>query len=148
VYELAGSPVEPPIPRSTVVQSPKPPRPLKSDWASWVRPWALETSRVSGIGSLLVVLSAADLFMTFTLLQTSTRFVEGNPVAQWFLARWNIMGLVFFKFSMIGGVILASEIIERHRPGWGRFVLLVGCIGAAYACFQGLRLYMAHVAGD
>ena len=45
--------------------------------------------------------------------------------------------MVFFKFSIIGGVILLSEIIERKRPGWGRFVLLVGCIGAAYAVFTG-----------
>ena len=51
-------------------------------------------------------------------------------------------GMVFFKFSMIAGVILLSEIIERNRPGWGRFVLLVGCIGAAYAVFTGGRLYM------
>ncbi len=52
--------------------------------------------------------------------------------------------MVFFKFSIIAGVIVASEIIERHRPGWGRFVLLVGCAGAAYAFLQGVRLYMAH----
>jgi hypothetical protein len=52
-------------------------------------------------------------------------------------------GMVFFKFSMIAGVILLSEIIERNRPGWGRFVLLIGCIGAAYAVFTGGRLYMA-----
>jgi hypothetical protein len=52
-------------------------------------------------------------------------------------------GMVFFKFSVIGGVILLSEIIERKRPGWGRMVLLVGCIGAVYAVFQGGRLYLA-----
>ncbi len=51
--------------------------------------------------------------------------------------------MVFFKFSIIGGVILLSEIIERKRPGWGRFVLMVGCLGAAYAVFQGGRLYLA-----
>ena len=99
---------------------------------------------MSAMASWLVVLSAADLFMTFALLQTSHRFIEANPFADWFLSRWDTMGLVFFKFSIIGGVILVSEIIERHRPGWGRFVLLVGCIGATYAFIQGLRLYMAH----
>jgi hypothetical protein len=50
-------------------------------------------------------------------------------------------GMVFFKFSMIAGVILLSEIIERKRPGWGRFVLLVGCVGAVYAIVQGGRLH-------
>jgi hypothetical protein len=106
------------------------------------QPWVLETSQVQGIGSWLIVLSAGDLFMTFALLRRSSAFVESNPIAQWFFANWNMTGMVAFKFSMIGGVILLSEIIERKRPGWGRFVLLVGCLGAAYAIFTGGRLYM------
>jgi hypothetical protein len=96
------------------------------------------------MGTCLVVLSAADLFMTFTLLNASHRFIESNPIAQWFYAKWDMVGMVAFKFSIIGGVILISEIIERHRRGWGRFVLLVGCVGAAYAFLHGLRLYMSH----
>ena len=61
-------------------------------------------------------------------------------MARWFFARWNMAGMVLFKFTLIGGVIALSELIERHRPGWGRFVLLVGCLGAGYAVYQGLRL--------
>ena len=108
-----------------------------------VRPWIFETSQVQGIGAWLVALSAADLLMTFVLLRKSPAYFEANPIAQWFFAKWNITGMVFFKFSMIAGVILLSEIIERNRPGWGRFVLWVGCIGAAYAVFTGGRLYMS-----
>jgi hypothetical protein len=99
---------------------------------------------VQGLGTSLIVLSAADLLMTFTLLRKSPLFFESNPFAQWFFVRWNMAGMVFFKFSIIGGVILASEIIERQRPGWGRFVLFIGCVGAAYAIFQGVRLHMGH----
>jgi hypothetical protein len=65
-------------------------------------------------------------------------------VAQWFFARWNIAGMVLFKFSIIGGVIAVSEFIERRRPGWGQFVLLIGCVGAAYAIYQGFNLYLHH----
>jgi hypothetical protein len=82
--------------------------------------------------------------MTVTLLHTSGRFFEGNPVARWFFARWNVTGLVLFKFSIFGGVTVVSEFIERRRPGWGRFVLFIGCLGAAYAFYKGLTLYMAH----
>jgi len=92
----------------------------------------------------LIILSAADLLMTFFLLQRSPVFFESNPIAHWFFAKWNMAGMVFFKFSIIGGVILLSEIIERHRPGWGRFVLFIGCVGAAYAVFHGFRLYISH----
>jgi Domain of unknown function (DUF5658) len=111
-------------------------------WFERLRPWIFETSQVQGIGTWLIILSAADLFMTFALLRKSPNFFEANPIAQWFFANWNMTGMVAFKFSMIAGVILLSEIIERKRPGWGRFVLLVGCIGAAYAVFTGGRLYM------
>ena len=111
-------------------------------WLESLRPWIFETSQVQGIGTCLIVLSAADLLMTFVLLRKSELFFESNPIAQWFFQKWNMTGMVGFKFSMIAGVILLSEIIERKRPGWGRFVLLVGCIGAAYAVFTGGRLYM------
>jgi hypothetical protein len=144
VYQLSGPPLELSAPRPSDVEPPQRQFPSESRWVRWVRPWALETSRVSGMGICLVALSTADLFMTFTLLQTSPRFIEANPIAQWFYSHWDMMGLVYFKFSIIGGVILVSEIIERHRPGWGRFVLLVGCVGAAYAFIQGLRLYVDH----
>jgi Domain of unknown function (DUF5658) len=101
-----------------------------------------QQSRVQGIACGLLTLSAADLFMTFTLLRTSPAFFESNPVARWFFAHWNIAGMVFFKFSVIGAVIVVSEFIERRRPGWGQFVLLIGCFGAAYAVYTGFNLYM------
>jgi hypothetical protein len=112
-------------------------------WFDYVRPWVFESSHVQGIGTCLVILSAADLLMTFTLLRRSSAFFESNPIAQWFFVRWDMTGMVFFKFSLIAGVILLSEIIERKRPGLGRFVLVVGCLGAAYAVLQGGRLYLA-----
>jgi hypothetical protein len=83
--------------------------------------------------------------MTFALLRANPAAFESNPVARWFFARWNMVGMVLFKFSVIGCVIALSEFIERRRPGWGRFVLLVGCVGAGYAVYQGLSLYMGPV---
>jgi hypothetical protein len=130
-----AKPAVPPRPRGS--------RSSRSAWLEHVRPWAFEASQVQGAGTWLVVLSVADLLMTFALLRRSPAFFEANPIAHWFFARWNMAGMVFFKFSVIGGVILLSEIIERKRPGWGRMVLLVGCIGAVYAVFQGGRLYLA-----
>jgi Domain of unknown function (DUF5658) len=149
--ESSGYQLEPAavVPRSSPPEKAGPPpsrtRPAHSSrprWLQYVQPWVFESSHVQGIGACLVVLSAADLLMTFTLLRRSDLFFESNPVAQWFYSQWNITGMVFFKFSMIGGVILLSEIIERKRPGWGRFILLIGCLGAAFAVFQGGRLYL------
>jgi hypothetical protein len=89
-----------------------------------------------------VLLSAADLFMTYALLRTGGGFYESNPLALWFFRRWNMAGMTAFKFGAIGVAIALGEVIERRRPGWGRFVLYIGCAAAAVAFFQGLRLFL------
>jgi hypothetical protein len=95
---------------------------------------------------LLVVLSICDVFMTYHLLRTSAAFFESNPVARWFFARWNMAGMVLFKFSILIGVIAISEFAERHRPSYGRFVLGIGCLGTTYAVLKGLSLYLGFTA--
>jgi len=150
VYQLAGPPL--PVPKPAPMAAPfwEPPAtsPRVSRKGVLSKAWsggAIEESQIQGLAVLLIVLSAADLLMTVTLLHASPRFFEGNPLANWFLARWNVMGLVMFKFGILGGVTVVSEFIERRRPGWGRFILLIGCAGAAYAVITGLRLYMGHM---
>ncbi len=142
-YEVA--PAEPEAERARPVVERR--RSREPNWSALFRAGVVEPSRVQGLAGLLAILSGADLFMTYTLLRTSPRFFESNPVAQWFFARWNMAGMVAFKFSIIAGVIALSELIERRRPGRGKFVLLVGCVGAAYAVIVGLRLYLGHGAG-
>jgi hypothetical protein len=136
----AGSAPAPAVPPASI---PEPPA------RSWLRAAigasALEASRLQGPSVCLLALSAADLFVTFTLLQKSHAFYESNPIAMWFFQRWNMAGMVFFKFAMIGGAIGLGEIIERHRPGWGRCVIYVGCAAAVYAIWKGLDLYLGTI---
>ena len=80
--------------------------------------------------------------MTFTLLRTSHVYYESNPVAGWFFARWNMTGMVVFKFAAIATAIATGEIIEGRRPGMGKLVLVVGCMAAAAVVWHSLRLYM------
>ena len=65
-------------------------------------------------------------------------------MAQWFFLRWNIAGMAVFKFSAMGLVIVIGEIVERHRPGWGRVLLLVSCLATAGVVGYGLRLVFGH----
>jgi Domain of unknown function (DUF5658) len=142
-YDMAPPPILPQEAALTHAVSPSlQDRRTTSAWMEAVRSWALETSHIQGVGFVLVLLSIADLLMTFALLRTSHTFVESNPVASWFFTRWDMTGMVIFKFSVIGGVIAVAEFIERRRPGWGQFVLLIGCVGAAYAFLRGLSLYL------
>ena len=92
----------------------------------------------------LIALSTADVLVTYVLLRRGPAFYESNPVAQWFFLRWNIAGMAVFKFSAMGLVIMIGEIVERHRPGWGRALLLVSCLVTAAVVWYGLRLVFGH----
>jgi hypothetical protein len=135
------------VPAPAPVEAPSRRRSRGPNLSALFRAGAVEPSRVQGLAVCLVALSAADLFMTAKLLRTSPTFFEANPLAQWFFARWNMVGMVAFKFSIIAGVIALAELIERKRPGRGKFVLMIGCLGAVYAVVVGLRLYLGHGAG-
>jgi Domain of unknown function (DUF5658) len=116
----------------------------KAHRSRWLEEFRDRESHVQGLSVGLIVISAADLLMTYTLLRTSPNFYESNPIAQWVFARWNMTGMVMFKFSLIAFVIVLGEIIERKRPRLGKLVLLLGCLATAYAFVHGFRLYMGH----
>lgn len=80
--------------------------------------------------------------MTYLLLWQGGRFYESNPVAQWFFARWNVAGLTGFKFALVGVIVVLSETIERHRPGVGRAILILGSVAALLVTVHGLRLLL------
>jgi hypothetical protein len=103
---------------------------------------AMEASRLQGPSLVLLGLSVADIVVTFVLLRTGQGYYESNPVARWFFAHWNMRGMAVFKLAAIGSAITLGEIIERHRPGWGRLVLWTGCVVSAAVVWHGLRLCM------
>lgn len=113
-------------------------------WARFARGLLAEQSRLERPIVWLVLLSAADLLVTYTLLWQGASFYEANPIARWFFDRWNIAGMTFFKFGVIGGVVAVSEVVERQRRGWGLAVLLLGCAGTAAVVIHGLRLLLRH----
>jgi hypothetical protein len=145
-YALAGSP-KPPAARPEV--QPAPPGRGPTAWRivlRWVHASARDRSALEGEAVALVLLSVADLMVTYHLLKTGPHFYESNPIAQFVFARWNIAGMAIFKFSIVGFVVAAGEIVERHRPGLGRFVVLVGCIASAAVVCYGLRLAFGDLA--
>jgi hypothetical protein len=146
-YELDSPPVPalPAVPSSASAASPRLERPRRERPASWrdhVRGLTAEAGRWQELSLLLLVLSLLDLFVTFALLRTSPRFYESNPVALWIFSRWNMAGMVFFKLGAIGLAIALGEVIERHRPGWGKGVLVIGSVATAAVVWHGLRLYL------
>jgi hypothetical protein len=106
-----------------------------------VRGGAIEASRLQLPSLMLLGLSLGDIIVTFLLLTRGHGYYESNPIAEWFLANWNLKGMFLFKLVAIAGAITLGEIIERRKPGWGRLVLWVGCVATAMVVWHGVRLY-------
>ena len=113
-------------------------------WPSWMRAYTHETSVLQGWIILFLILSIADLVVTYWLLSYSPTFYESNPVANWFFKKWNFAGMTFFKFGVVAVVVVISEFVERKRPGTGKFVLILGSIVTAAVVAYSVRLYSTY----
>lgn len=62
--------------------------------------------------------------MTYVLLRFGG--LESNPVANFFLQRWNIQGLVFFKMGIVAFVVVLAQIVAWKHLRKGRLMLWAG----------------------
>jgi hypothetical protein len=98
---------------------------------------------------LFIVLSVADLLMTYFLLRQAgdhLQFVEANPVARHFLNHWGVRGMVYFKFGMVALVCIVTQVIARYRPFTARLLLFFAIVVMIYVLVYSVRLYSVHAA--
>jgi hypothetical protein len=62
-----------------------------------------------------IFVSALDIFATYILLRIGG-FTESNPVAAFFLFRWGVKGLVYFKLGMVAFVCILAHVISLQQP--------------------------------
>lgn len=133
-YRLA-----PPVARDISHEPPprreRPARP--SHWSDIL----VEGSRNQPFVQWFIVLSVFDLLVTYALFRLAPHFIEANPLARLVFRRWNILGMTIYKFAIVMLVVILAEVIERHRPTWGRVVLIAGCGATLFVVVRGLRLY-------
>lgn len=111
---------------------------------NWFKAYAVETSRLQGWIIALLLVSIADLVMTYFLLSLNASFYESNPIANWFFTHWNIAGMTFFKFAVVSFVIIIAEFVERRRPYCGRFVLIFGILVTGAVVYYSYHLYVNY----
>lgn len=122
-----------------------PPRVGRGHLRAWLHEFAIEPFQLDREAMALIVLSFLDLLVTVTLLRRSgVHYQEANPIAQWWFIRWNVAGLTVFKFGLVAVGIVASELVERRRPGVGRAILRLACLAAAGAVLYGATLGLRH----
>ena len=104
--------------------------------------FTFETSKLQWLILLFLLVSIADLVMTYWLLSINPNVYESNPLANWFFANWNIAGMTFFKFGVVALVVVISEFVERRRAGAGKFVLILGSLVTAAVVAYSVHLYL------
>ena len=94
---------------------------------------------------IFVLVSFLDIFMTWRLLmiagQGGTHFYESNPIARFVIHHWGINGMIYFKFAMVGFIVLITQIIATKRLRLARFVLDLGSAVVVFVVFYSLWLY-------
>src|SRR5262249_49512615 len=94
--------------------------------------------------SLFALLSVADLFMTWQLVQGSDGQVyESNPIANAWLASFGWVGLSIYKILAMVLVAGSALYISFHRPKAGGRILLFACgttaVVVGYSCLLSIR---------
>ena len=92
--------------------------------------------------TLFVVINLMDVVMTFLLLNHGS-FYESNPIADFVLQRWGIVGMTLFKLSVVGVVLAIANLVAIWRLETSRNLLrfgslLVGSV-VAYSVFLMMR---------
>ena len=88
-----------------------------------------------------IFVSAMDIMMTWIVLYSGGR--EVNRVAEVILHRFDLAGLVIFKFAMVILIILICEAVGRRRPAAGR---KLATAAIAVTCFPViLSFFLLHV---
>jgi hypothetical protein len=93
------------------------------------RPPAPRPTRRSGLRAVMypstylwyVLVSTLDLMFTRVMLHFGGE--EMNVIANYVLGRWNIAGVVLFKFALVFTVICICEFVGRRRPRAGLYLI-------------------------
>jgi hypothetical protein len=103
----------------------------------WNRQLPLETETC-----FFILINALDVVVTFILLNVGN-FSESNTLANYFLSRWGVRGMVYYKFVLVGVVVTVTQIIAKNRLAIARSVLNWGTaivLGVViYSCYLFVR---------
>ena len=76
---------------------------------------------------VFILVNALDLFMTYILLKNGN-FVESNGLANSILENFDYRGVVYFKFGVVGVVVIVAQIMAIRRVNAARRLLKIGSL--------------------
>ncbi len=93
----------------------------------------------------LLLLSAMDVLLTWTLFHQGA--YEANPIAEYVIDRWQLNGMILYKFALITLFILICEVVGALRDATGRLLSRISILIAAVPVVWSLLL-LARVAAS
>ena len=94
---------------------------------------------------ILCVVSALDVIMTYYLLtRDEGGFTESNPIAKYFLDRWGMAGMAYFKASMTLLVCVITQIVARKNSVLAKQVLGLATLIIVAVVIYSVRLHFQH----
>lgn len=98
---------------------------------------------------LFIMASALDVFMTKHLIThrppgNHLSFVEGNPIARYFLDSWGPDGLTWFKFALVALVSVICQVIARRKINVARRLLHFATVVVMGVVIYSIVLMIQH----
>lgn len=94
---------------------------------------------------VLLVVSGLDVVMTYTLLNRGDGgFTESNPFARYFLDRWGMAGMAYFKLAMTCLVVVITQIVARKNSALSRQVLEISTLIIVAVVIYSVGLHFRH----
>ena len=97
---------------------------------------------------MFILVNVLDFATTYYMLmhrdQGGGSFYESNPVAQYFLNRWGVKGLLQFKMAVVAFVCVIAQIVATKKEASARFLLVMGTIVVSIVVVYSLKLFLHH----
>jgi hypothetical protein len=95
--------------------------------------------------SLFVILSVADLCLTYALiLHGDGEVYESNPIAEAWLSSYGWAGLALFKLAIILVVATLAAFVSLSRPRTGGHILTFACLAVASVVGYSIHLSISE----
>lgn len=107
------------------------------------RPLLARLASLRAEKTLFVLVSMLDLILTSLLLQTG-RFLESNPLADYFYEGWGLPGMAGFKILLVGMILGVINLIGVWRLATARWLLLLGSAVTGGVVLYSTALLLAH----
>lgn len=93
--------------------------------------------------AVFILVNFADLVLTAVSFYYGA--AEVNPLASWFLQRFDLRALAFYKFALVTFVILICQYIYPTHPKSARTLLITGSVAYGLLVAYVLMLLFRHV---